>query len=554
MNEMPETPTDPTVKYTCDVGAASWSRGPHRRTCSSQAVCQTLFLSSHDAILILNSTADELVDLNPQACHMFGYASQEFLRLQPGHAICVEKGQWELLMDSTAQKRGKWLRGMACRQGSGRIIIRDILPTQVTIERRPCILVTVRDASDRDLSEALRFNARFARFSNGVAVGAAGAPDIEHAIRFCLQQICDYRNFVFAQARIFSREIVAARVPAETWYLGVRQGAKAVRAMFEAKRLSFPEKWYSHVLMNHRASVVEDVETHLEFATRLKLQSVFLKSALVVPIPVGKEIIGVFQYFSIDPIKRDPTFLETMSHVAGRLGHIIEHKLAQGAVKSLSARLFQAQDEERRNLARELHDTTAQNVTAALMDLGQIGSVKSLPSHARDAISECMSLMRRALQELRTLSYALHPPMLSELGLASALRIFIEGFSNRSGMQVELDLPDPCPRFDSKLEITLFRVVQEGLTNASRHSGSAIANVTLRVEAGQLRLIVQNETRSESSSGKSDVQMSKLGVGVRSMEERVESLGGHLTLEIGNKHAVLQACFPLSEAARATGA
>lgn len=549
---MPATPTDPRLTYPWDLRATSSGHRRHGRTISSEDVCRTVFLSSRDAILLLSSTGSEFLDLNPQACHMFGYTRQEFLFQQPNRTFCVERGQWESLLDSVSQRRGKWLRGMACRHRSGRIIVRDILPSLVSVEGHACILATVRDATHRELSEALRFNSRFARFSNAIAAGAAQTPDIEHAIRFCLQQVCDYAHWVFAHARMFSSEIVDTNDSADTWHFGMHRAAKLVRAMVEAKRLGFNENWYSGVLLADRAFFVDGLESKLAFAAELKNRDVYLKSALVVPISVGKEIIGVCQYFSNEPMNRDPIFLDTMNHLAGRLGYIIEHKRAQGAVSSLSTRLFHAQDDERRNLARELHDTTAQNVTAALMDLGVIGNVKTLPSNARNAVSECMSLMRRALQELRTLSYVLHPPMLDELGLAPALRIFVEGFSQRSGIQVRLDLPEPCPRFSKDLEMTLFRVVQEGLTNARRHSCSATVDVRLKLEARELKLTVENETTSEIPSRKTDVQHGNLGVGMRSMQERVERLGGHLSLDLGKNRTVLQSSFPLAEIARAT--
>jgi signal transduction histidine kinase len=252
-------------------------------------------------------------------------------------------------------------------------------------------------------------------------------------------------------------------------------------------------------------------------------------------------------------MNRHQIFLDTMSHLAGRLGHIIEQKRLDEAVRSLSAKLVQAQDDERRRLARALHDTTAQNVAAILMDLRVIEIVDALPPKARHALSECISLSRRSLNELRTLSYLLHPPMLDELGFVSALGIFVEGFSQRSGMQVRLDLPKAYPTFRKELEITLFRVVQEGLTNARRHSDGVTADVSLRLESGELRLRVENETTREFLPSQ-PVHTAKLGVGMRSMQERVQQLGGQLTLDIGKNRTVLQASFPVPQNAQAASA
>jgi signal transduction histidine kinase len=511
-----------------------------------------VFLSSHDAILLLSSTAGQFLDLNPQASVIFGYSRHQFLQLPPRRTICLDKGQWELLLDSVSCKREKWLRGMACRQRSGRIILRDIFPSLVNVNGTPCILATLHGASYRELSETLRSNARFTRFSNAVAVGAAQAPNIEQAIRFCLHQICDFAHCVFAHAHIFSSRIVAAHVPVDIWHFGLDERAESLKATFVSKRFVFPSGWYSRVLVTARTFVEEDLDAELDFAGRLEGAALSLKSALVVPILVGRELVGACQYFSDQPINRDQIFLDTMSHLAGRLGHIIEQKRLDEAVRNLSTKLVQAQDDERRRLARALHDTTAQNVAAILMDLRVIENVDpALPSKAQHALSECISLARRSLTELRTLSYLLHPPMLDELGLVSALGIFVEGFSQRSGMHVRLDLPKACPKFPKELEITLFRVVQEGLTNARRHSDGTAADVSLRFEPNELRLRVENETTSELLPNQPPVNPAKLGVGMRSMRERVEQLGGHLTLDIGKNRTVLQASFPVAQNAHA---
>jgi two-component system NarL family sensor kinase len=244
---------------------------------------------------------------------------------------------------------------------------------------------------------------------------------------------------------------------------------------------------------------------------------------------------------------RGPLFLNTMDSLTARLGQIIEQKLADETVRRLSNRLFRIQDEERRLLARELHDTTAQNIAAILMDLGVIGrSADVLTPEARHALSESLSLTRQSLQEIRSFSYLIHPPMLDELGLVSALRIFIEGFSQRSGMHVHLEAPVSRPKLPTQLESTVFRVIQEALTNARRHSGSSTADVKLRTTETELKLSVENETARDLLWGQPDIQPAKIGVGMRSMHERVQHVGGRLDFHIGKNRTVLEAVFPLS--------
>jgi signal transduction histidine kinase len=181
------------------------------------------------------------------------------------------------------------------------------------------------------------------------------------------------------------------------------------------------------------------------------------------------------------------------------------------------------------------------------MDLGVISrSADVLTPEARHALSESLSLTRQSLQEIRSFSYLIHPPMLDELGLVSALRIFIEGFSQRSGMHVHLEAPVSRPKLPTQLESTVFRVIQEALTNARRHSGSSTADVKLRTTETELKLSVENETTRDLLWGQPDIQPAKIGVGMRSMHERVQHVGGRLDFHIGKNRTVLEAVFPLS--------
>ena len=523
--------------------------GVEREIFPSDDLFRKVFLSSSDAILLMNATGGEFLDVNPRASVIFGYPRQEFLQLPPRRAICTLKDQWEILLDSVRNQRDKWLRGMACRQKSGCIVFRDVLPSVVRVGGKSHILATIHDARQRELSEVLREDARFMRFSNAVATGAAAASTIEHAIRFCLRQVCDYCRWVFAHAHIFSGRILAARVPVDIWHFGLHERAESVKAMVAAKRLVFPEEWYSHILANSRFVTVDDLEVEREPLANLEVQRAGLSSALAGPIHVGGEVAGVCQFFSDEPMNRGQLFFDIIANLTARLGQIIEQKQADESVRNLSARLFRVQDDERRQLARELHDTTAQNVAAILMDLGVIGrSANALTPEANQALSESVSLARQSLQEIRSFSYLIHPPMLDELGLISALRIFIEGFSQRSGMHVHLEAPDLCPKLARQLEITVFRVIQEALTNARRHSGSSTAEVKLRINPTELRLSVENETTGDLLWDQTDGHPAKLGVGMRSMQERVQYLGGHLHFHIGKNRTVLEVVFPLSKA------
>ena len=209
-------------------------------------------------------------------------------------------------------------------------------------------------------------------------------------------------------------------------------------------------------------------------------------------------------------------------------------------LRALSGRLLRLEDEERRRLARELHDTTAQWLAALSMNLSVLSeSAGLLNARGRAAMSESTTLADRCLREIRTVSYLLHPHELDELGLESALSRYIDGFIRRSGIQVEVEVTSDLGRVPQAVETTIFRVVQESLTNIRRHAGSATARVSLLRSPSNLVLEV-------SDAGRGIVDDAPSGVGIASMRERVEQLNGLLEIASHTSGTRVKATIPLS--------
>jgi signal transduction histidine kinase len=215
---------------------------------------------------------------------------------------------------------------------------------------------------------------------------------------------------------------------------------------------------------------------------------------------------------------------------------------AEASLRTLSVRLLELQDQERRKFSRELHDSLGQYLVGAKMNLAMLG--KSVPDNA--LIAECMKLLDQAMTEIRTISHLLHPPLLDETGLASAARWYVEGFSQRSGIQTSLDIPEDIGRLDSALELALFRVLQESLTNVHRHSTSRRADVSIRLSSEKIALRVRDygkgipadilsRFRSNSAHG---------GVGLAGMRERIHELGGLLEMDSDSHGTQVVATLP----------
>jgi signal transduction histidine kinase len=215
----------------------------------------------------------------------------------------------------------------------------------------------------------------------------------------------------------------------------------------------------------------------------------------------------------------------------------------------LSGRLLLLQFEERRRIARDLHDSTGQDLVALATMLGQLRS--SLPSSQRKSrklLSECKALGDRCIREVRTLSYVLHPPSLDQAGLAGAIRDYVRGFTERSGIHVGLELSADVGRMPRDVELALFRVVQESLANIQRHSGSHDATIRLD-RAADLVLEISDSGRAASASLPRHAPRSPLqfGVGIQSMQERVNLIGGRLEIVSTTRGTTVRVTVPLGD-------
>jgi PAS domain S-box-containing protein len=214
-------------------------------------------------------------------------------------------------------------------------------------------------------------------------------------------------------------------------------------------------------------------------------------------------------------------------------------------LRDLSGRLMFAQDEERRRIARELHDSAGQHLAALGMGLARIeDDAKRDPARLSKSIKEAQDLIQDLTQEIRTTSYLLHPPMLDESGLSSALRWYIDGLTERSGLSIELNISDNLERLAPEVELAIFRLVQECLTNIHRHSGSKTAVIRIARESDKIYAEVQDHGKGISQERLAEIQSQGVGVGIRGMRERVRQSRGELIVDSNALGTKITAIFP----------
>jgi PAS domain S-box-containing protein len=239
---------------------------------------------------------------------------------------------------------------------------------------------------------------------------------------------------------------------------------------------------------------------------------------------------------------------------------IVEKKEAQRklqeserSLRLLSGHLLRTQDEERRRIGRDLHDTIGQWLAVLKMKLDSLQSTIAPPGNQfSQSIGECSSMAEECMKEVRTLSYLLYPPMLEELGLKSAIPWCLEGFTHRSGIKTTFEISSGLPRLSRDVELAIFRVLQESLTNVHRHSGSPHAHIRVMMGDGLVSLEVIDDGKGIprevlAESTKEDI--GALGVGLRGMTERVRQLGGRLELSSNENGTTLRAMIPCVESA-----
>jgi signal transduction histidine kinase len=213
----------------------------------------------------------------------------------------------------------------------------------------------------------------------------------------------------------------------------------------------------------------------------------------------------------------------------------------------LSNSLMTAQDEERRRIARELHDGLGQDLAAAKMMLGSLNQPQLLRNTRDQALSEANLMLDHAIKQVRTISHLLHPPLLDEMGLLSALRWYTEGFQQRSGIETRLEVPQEFPRLGAEVETAIFKITQESLTNVFRHASARNATVRLQESDGRVSVSIIDNGRGISGDLEA-LRPGSYGIGIIGIKQRVQDHGGQFVLRSANPGTMVEVTIPIKSA------
>ena len=456
-----------------------------------------LFEAARDGVLLLDPETRKIIDVNPFMIELLGYTYAEF----------VGKELWEigLLKDQKASRemfrelREKhYIRyeDLPLKSAKGQIREVEVVANLYEEDKRPVIQCNIRDITDRKaIEDQVRISER--RYRRLFETARDGILILDPETR----KITDANPFMIEFLGYTHAEFVGK----ELWEIGVLKDQKASRNMFRELR----EK--HHVRYDDLP-----LATKLGKRRQLELMSNRYKDN-------GHDVIQC------------------------NIRDITERKQFEEELHQLSGHLLRLQDEERRRIGRELHDSTAQELAAVAMNLGLVqqgiaGRDVTTDNHLADS----QAILEQCQREIRTLTYLLHPPVLDEVGLASAVREYADGFMQRSGIKVTLRVSPALGRLPAETERALFRVVQEGLGNVHRHSGSPTVTIRIGRESTGVVLEVKDEGHGlpREMFVRGDGSVSKVGVGIAGMRERLCQLGGRFEIESSGRGTTLRAIVP----------
>jgi len=500
-----------------------------------------LFKVSLDVVLVLGDRGERVIDANAQMANRLGYSKKELRSSSPRRIFADENDIMKFFRSVWDSKRIASAHTI-CVHKSGRLIPATIRARMVSLFGSQAGLVTIcLHPANHQPQNGSTEPQNVEKLLRVVGRSTFSEPSLKREFDGWLRRLSRVAHLPVAHVRVLSKDLAGLAGCTDVWHVDAHKEYDQVRSCPD--RLSLPEEFFSRIAAARSPQVFDDLDSQPQFQ-KPGIRDLHLKSAFAVPIVIGNEVSAVSEFFSNRPAHQDSLLVEVIHILSRELGYAIHHR-------SLSLKLTKLQDEERRRLARELHDTVAQSLSVLLLDLESVQEeAAALSERACGALARTMSLARQSLQEIRTFSYLLHPPVLDALGLLPALRVFIEGFSRRSGIRIVSEMPNSLPRMPDDWEMAVFRVVQEGLTNVQRHSRSQSAEVRMNVASGMATLRVINEGASLPSFESGGLAPELAGVGIAGMRERVRAFGGDVILYSHENKTILETTVPVPRFSR----
>ncbi len=396
----------------------------------------------------------------------------------------------------------------------------------------PRVLGVVQDVTDsRQAEQALRREKAFVEALEAVAVAANQARSVDEALRASLEQVCELTGWPVGHALLVQRD--GRLLSSGIWEL--RDPDRFAELRRVSQTLSLHDTAGAPALVLERATPVwlRELPLNIDFRRAAAAQESGLRAAVAFPVWVGREIAAVLEFFATEDAVPDPALLEVMAHLGTQLGRVIERRRAEerlasseSQLRELASRLVSVREEERKHMARELHDELGQSLTALKIDLRTLQRRLPSPVDLPARLDAMLALVDGTIAATQRLATELRPGILDDLGLIPAIQWQVEEFGRRTGVPATLGIDgEPVP-LDDRIATAAFRVLQESLTNIARHARATAVTVTLLLDARGLVLEVHDDGVGIEPARRDDPH----ALGLLGMRERAMRWGGQFTI------------------------
>ena len=458
---------------------------------------------------------------------LYGYSREEAIG-RVSHELMKTDGPARLQeFEATLRKKRGWAGQLRHVTKDGR---RLVVESRQVLVREPDGRTLVLE-SNRDVTEQVR-RTTFARLLGDAANAANAAVRIEDALQVIVGEICGMLSWPVGHAYLASRDYWGEFAATSVWHLDSPARHGVFRDATGLAERAGSDRMLGRAVTSGVAIWVEDVTADLTYPRREAARQAGLAAGITALVMVGDEVVGFLEFFSADREPVDEEVLAVFAQVGVQVGRVVERQWLQEVRQLNLDRVITAQEDERRRIARELHDSLGQHLTALLLGLGSLRDACARDPVAAARLSGLESLAQTMGGETRDLALNLRPVVLDDLGLASALTEYAGRWASQSGIPADVHVGGLGPeRLPAPSETALYRIVQEALTNVARHAGATRVSIILQTTDSGVRAIVEDDGQGFDPDQLLRLPAFGRRLGLLGMQERIALVGGTLTVE-----------------------
>tara|TARA_B100000315_G_scaffold186281_1_gene175621 strand:+ start:8967 stop:11330 length:2364 start_codon:yes stop_codon:yes gene_type:complete len=384
----------------------------------------------------------------------------------------------------------------------------------------------------KELKKELKRETLFVLLLQKVAVSANESVTVEGALQTCIDLVCEHTRWPVGHVYMPAKDNPKKLLPTDIWHLSGHQEFKTFQKVTKETSFNLGEGLPGRVLSSGKPAWIIDVTKDSNFPRAKLAENIGVKSGFAFPVLKASEVVGVLEFFSMDAIvEPDEELIKVMANIGTQLGRVVERKQAEAALKEFSRKLVESQENERKRIAAELHDSLGQDLLVIKNEIKRYLKTISEDNRNSEILEFASSIVTQTLKEIKEIAYNLRPPQLDKLGLKDAILSQVKRVLNTSEINIftEIDVKDV--EIPPETEINIFRIIQEGINNIVKHSYSSEAIIRLKNSKENIYLEISDNGEGFDNKKEKKQNAAFEGFGLKGIAERATMLGGSFQVD-----------------------